>query len=559
MSGSLFVHLLVALAAALVGGAVALWLRQSIIVGFLIAGLVLSPFTPGIVGPSETIDAVAEVGIVFLMFAVGVQLSLRDLLRVGRLSIAGGLVQVALTMALAGALALALGFGVVESLVFGAVIANSSSTVLSKVLLERGELDTGYARASLAWSSVQDISTVVLVAAFSALSPAQTGESQLRLLGEAAVFLFGVVPASLWLLPWVFGRASVLRSREVFILLVATVALGMAWTASYLGISIALGAFLAGVAVGESPTAHRILGDAIPLRDIFSGIFFVSIGMSIDPAFVAENGGLVAIALLLTVAGKGALSAGVALALGATPRTAILLGAGLAQSAEFSFLLAHVARGLELIDATLFGVLLSSAALSILVAPQVMGAGARLVPVVQRTRLARRSEGEPQRHEERPQGHAIVCGHGRVGSVVAGLLDRFGAGVVVIDEEPQIVHELRGRGVRALLGDAAQAPVLEGAGVARARLLVVCVPERMEVRRIVEHAQAANPRLVILARAHSRRERDELYARGVAEVVLGEQELALELGRRSAQVLGLEAAALERELEAMRRGEPESG
>jgi CPA2 family monovalent cation:H+ antiporter-2 len=558
MSGSLFVHLLVALAAALVGGAVALWLRQSVIVGFLIAGLVLSPFTPGFVGPSETIDAVAEIGIVFLMFAVGVQLSLRDLLRVGRISIAGGLVQVALTMALGAAVGLALGFGAAESLVFGAVVSNSSSTVLGKVLGERGELDTGYARTSLAWSSVQDISTVVLVAAFSALSPAQGGQSQLRLLAEAAVFLFGVVPASLWLLPWVFARASVMRSREIFILLVATVALGMAWTASFLGISIALGAFLAGVAVGESPTAHRILGDAIPLRDIFSGIFFVSIGMSIDPSFLAEHAALVAVTVLLTVVGKGALSAGVALALGSTPRTAILLGAGLAQSAEFSFLLAHVARGLGLIDATLFGALLSSAALSILLAPRVMDAGSRLLPFFQRTRLARRSEREPSRPST-PDGHAIVCGCGRVGSVVSGLLGRFGAALVVIDEDPQIVQELRRRGVHALLGDAAQAPVLDGAGVARARLLVVCVPERMAVRRIVEHAQAVNPGLVILARAHSHRERNELYARGVAEVVLGEQELALELGRRSAQVLGLESGTLERELEALRRSESAPG
>lgn len=233
---------------------------------------------------------------------------------------------------------------------------------------------------------------------------------------------------------------------------------------------------------------------------------------------MAETGGLVAIAVLLRVVGKGALSAGVALALGATPRTAILLGAGLAQLAESSFLLAHVARRLDLIDATLFGVLLSSAALSILPAPRVMGAGSRLFPVVQRTRLARRSEREPPR-PERPEGHAIVCGYGRIGSVVAGLLGRFGATVLVIDEEPQLVHELRQRGVPALLGDAAQAPVLDGAGVGQARLLVVCVPERMSVQ-------------------------------GVAEVVLGEQDLALELSRRSAQVLSLEVAALERVLDA---------
>jgi CPA2 family monovalent cation:H+ antiporter-2 len=552
MTGNLFVHLLIAIAAALVGGAVALWLRQSAILGFLVAGLMLSPFTPGFVGPSETIEAVAEVGIIFLMFAVGVQLSLRELLRVGRISLAGGLVQVTLTIALAGAAGLALGFGAVESLVFGAVISNSSSTVLSKILVERGEVETGWARTSLAWSSVQDISTVVIVAVFSALSPSRGEDQQVVLLVKAAVFLFAVVPAALWLLPRVFGRASVLRSREIFILLVATVALGMAWAASLLGISLALGAFLAGVAVGESPTAHRILGDAIPLRDIFSGVFFVSIGMTIDPRFVVEHAGLVMVTVLLTIAGKGALCGVLAFALGCSLRTSVMLGAGLAQSAEFSFLLAHAARELGLIDAALFGAMLASAALSILLAPAVTAGAGRLLPLLQRTRLSWQREHEAGATPA-PKSHAIVCGHGRVGHVVTGLLERFGASLVVIDEDPRVVRGLRERGARAFLGDAAQASLLDRAGVASARLLVICIPERMAVRRIVDHAQDVNPRLVILARAHSDRERDELYQRGVAEVVHGEQELALELSRRSGQVLGFDAPALEQAIDALRR------
>jgi CPA2 family monovalent cation:H+ antiporter-2 len=283
--GALFVHLLIALAAALVGGAVAVWLRQSVILGFLLAGIALSPFTPGPVGPSAAIAAVAEVGVIFLLFAVGVQVSLRDLLRVGRVSVVGGLLQVMLTIALAAALGLWFGLGGVESFAFGAVISNSSSTVMSKVLLEREEMETAHARVAIAWSSVQDVSTVLLVAVFSALAPGGGEASTLLSLAKAAGFLMLVVPASLWLLPWLFGRASVSGSREVFILLVATVALGMAFAASLLDVSLALGAFFAGVAVGGSPTAHHILGDAIPLRDIFSGVFFVSIGMSIDPAW----------------------------------------------------------------------------------------------------------------------------------------------------------------------------------------------------------------------------------------------------------------------------------
>jgi CPA2 family monovalent cation:H+ antiporter-2 len=543
----------VALAAALVGGALALRLRQSVILGFLLAGLAVGPFTPGFVAPGEVIGAVAEVGIVFLMFAVGVQLSLRELLQVGRVSIVGALAQVTLTIALAGALALAFGFGAIESFVFGAVISNSSSTVLSKILFERGEVETGYGRLALAWSSVQDISTVLLVALFSALSPSADGAHGV-LLGKAALFLLGIAPAALWLLPRLFDGPTVLRSREIFILLVATVALGMAWAASLFGVSLALGAFLAGVAVGESPTAHRVLGDAIPLRDIFSGVFFVSIGMSIDPAFVVDHAGLVAATVLLTIAGKGALCAIVALALGCTPRTSLFVAASLAQSADFSFLLANIGRQLGLIDATFYGALLAGAALSILFAPGVTTAARALLPLLQRTWLGTRGAREAP-GASLLDGHAIVCGYGRVGGVVAGLLERFAARVVVIDEDPQLIAALRKRRLHALLGDAAQPTVLDRAGVARARVLIICIPERMAVRRIVDHARQANPGLLVLARTHSNPERTRLYQRGVAEVVMGELELALELGRRSRQALGFEPTALEGALESLRRGD----
>jgi CPA2 family monovalent cation:H+ antiporter-2 len=550
--GSLFVLLLIALAAALVGGTLALWLRQSVIVGFLLAGLALGPFTPGVVGPSGAIAAIAEVGVIFLLFAVGVQLSLRDLLGVGRVAIGGGLLQVGLTIAVAAALGRLLGLGAVESFAFGAVISNSSSTVISKVLLERGELETGHARLAIAWSSVQDISTVLLVAVFAMLAPGGGDGAELVSVAKGAAFLFLLVPAALWLLPWLFRHAAVSGSREIFILLVVTVALGMAWAASLLGVSVALGAFFAGVAVGESPTAHRILGDAIPLRDIFSGVFFVSIGMSVDPALVLRYWPLVGVTVLLTTAFKGVLSAGLALALGCTPRVALLVGAALAQSAEFSFLLAQVGRQSGLLGEPVFGSLLGGAALSIVLAPAVMRAAAALGPRAQRL-LATRPDREGPPVAEPPAGHAIVCGYGRVGSVVADLLVRLGAPPIVIEEDARLVAELRARGARALFGDAAQGHVLDRAGIAHARLLVTCIPERMAVRRVLDHVQAVNPGAVVLARAHSERERRELYRRGVREVVLGELELALELARRSGQVLGFEPAQVESAIESRRR------
>jgi len=557
--GSLFVLLLIALAAALVGGTLALWLRQSVIVGFLLAGVALGPFTPGFVGPSGAIAAVAEVGVIFLLFAVGVQLSLRDLLPVRRVAIGGGLLQVALTIAIAAALGRLLGLGAVESFAFGAVISNSSSTVISKILIERGELETSHARLAIGWSSVQDISTVLLVAIFAMLAPGGGDGAELVSILQGAAFLFVLVPAALWLLPWLFGHAAVSGSREIFTLLVVTVALGMAYAASLLDVSLALGAFFAGVAVGESPTAHRILGDAIPLRDIFSGVFFVSIGMSIDPAFVVDYWPLVAITVLLTIAFKGLLSAGLAYALGCTPRLALLVGAALAQSAEFSFLLAQVGRQSGLLGEEVFGSLLGGAALSIVLAPAVMHGAVALAPRAQRLLGARPDRGALA--ADGPlAGHAIVCGYGRVGSVVAELLARLGAPALVIEEDARLAAELRAQGAHALFGDAAQAHVLDRAGLARARLLVICIPERMAARRVLDHVRAVNPQVVVLARAHSERERRELYRRGVREVVLGELELALELSRRSAEVLGFEPERVESAIEARRRDdEAESG
>jgi CPA2 family monovalent cation:H+ antiporter-2 len=274
--------------------------------------------------------------------------------------------------------------------------------------------------------------------------------------------------------------------------------------------------------------------------------------MSVDPAFVVQYWPLVAATVLLTIAFKGLLSAGLAVALGCTPRVALLVGAALAQSAEFSFLLAQVGRQSGLLGEAVFGSLLGGAALSIVLAPAVMRAAVALGPRAQRL-LGARPEREGPPAPALPAGHAIVCGYGRVGSVVTDLLARLGAPAIVIEEDARLVAELHARGAHALFGDAAQGHVLDRAGLARARLLVICIPERMAVRRVLDHVQAVNPQAVLLARAHSERERRELYRRGVQEVVLGELELALELARRSGQVLGFEAARVESAIEARRR------
>ena len=548
-SGGLLVHLVTALGAALVGAAVALRLRQPLILGYILAGVAIGPFTPGLIGNSDAIAELAEIGIVFLMFVIGVQLSLRELLRASKIAVAGGLAQVIVMIGLGYLVGRALGWSDLQSYAFGAVISNSSSTVLGKLLSDRGELESRHARLGLAWSSVQDISSVVIVAVLAFASPSARGMGPL--LAKAALFFFVVVPLSVWVLPWVLRRASAFRSREFFSLAVITLALAMAGGASLLGVSLALGAFLTGVVVGESDLSHRILGDATPIRDVFSGIFFVSIGMLLDPRFLLDSWALVLLTVAMIVLVKGAVTAVIARGLGCSTRLAVLLGAGLAQSAEFSFLLARIGLEEGALTTPIFNLLLSATVVTILISPLVSSAA----PALLRRAQAGRPENTPEDAAPLPAfaHHAIVCGYGRVGSIVCALLERHASPFVVIEEDLKIVEALRRRGVTALFGDAGLSVVLDRAHLRSADLLILCIPERMAVRRALEHAREVSEATSVLARTHSYEDRAFLQDKGAREAVIGELELALELGRSALARFGVADELIEQSIDETRR------
>ncbi|WP_437476899.1 cation:proton antiporter [Sorangium sp. So ce1014] len=549
-SSGLLAHLVTALGAALLGAAVALRLRQPLIIGYVLAGVAIGPFTPGIIGDTQAITELAELGIIFLMFVIGVQLSMRELLRAGRIAILGGLLQVAVMIGAGYLVGRALGWGHVESYAFGAVVSNSSSTVLGKVLSDRGELDSRHAQLGIAWSSVQDISTVALVAVLGFLSPSSKAVGPL--IGKAALFFFVVVPLSFWALPWALRRASALRNREFFALVVVTLALAMAGGASLLGVSLALGAFLTGVVVGESDMAHRILGDAIPLRDIFSGIFFVSIGMLLDPAFLLRSWALVLVTVALILLVKGAVTAVIARWMGCSTRLAVLVGAALGQSAEFSFLLARIGFEEGALTAPVFNLLLSATVVTILLSPMVNA----LAPALLRRVQSRRGSDAQGGDTTVPAGieqHAIVCGYGRVGSIVCGLLQQHSKPYVVIEEDLRAVESLRAQGVTVVFGDAGLPEVLDRAQLRTAHLLILCIPERMAVRRALEHAREVSPGATVLARTHSHEDRVFLQERGADEAVIGEMALALELGRRALHRFRVEPSVIEHSLAVVRR------
>ncbi|MCK6588507.1 MAG: cation:proton antiporter [Polyangiaceae bacterium] len=541
--GILF-HLATAMTAALVGAFIALRLRQSVIVGYLLAGHVIGPFTPGFVGHTGTVESLAEIGIVFLMFVVGVQLSFRELVRAGRVALLGAAMQVPLTIAGGFGLARLADFTFLEALFFGAVVSNSSSTVLVKVVAERGQSDAGSTRTALAWSSVQDVSTVLLVAVLSALSTAERSHADLtETLWKSALFVGVLVPLALFALPRLFVKISALRNREIFVLAAGCVALGMSYVSAQLGVSAALGAFLAGAILGDSHLSHRIVGETMPLRDVFSGLFFVSVGMLIDPHFVLRNVPLVLFGTACIVVFKGALSLIIARVLRSSWTAAAMIGATLAQSAEFSILMARIGQSLGAVSDKVFNTMLSSTALSILIAPHV----ARAAQPLGRW-LARRNE-EDEAPPPALDDHVIVCGYGRVGQVVTGLLHNSDVPFIVIDEDEHVIRPLRKAGGRALIGDASRSFVLERAGVARAKMVIIALPDQVVARQVIEHARALNANIAVVARTHSETDRRRLRSMGINEAVLGEFELAFELGRRALGAAGLASEAIEAAIE----------
>ena len=540
----LLVTLALALIAATIGAAVAVRLGQSAILGYIVVGVLIGPYTAGPVAEPGTVAALADIGLVFLMFAIGLELSIGDLARVGRVAVIGGSIQVLALVVIGYLVGLALGFGQLESLFFGAFISQSSSMVMAKILGERGELDTRHGHLVLGWATLQDISTVVLVVVLGGLALGGDLVSNLGLaIGKAVLFVAILLPVGLKVLPWALGHVARLRNREVFVLSVVAVALGTAYASEFFGLSLALGAFLAGLLVSESDISHHILGELAPLRDVFAGIFFVSVGMLVDPAFVVMAFGLVAIAVVLVVIVKGAMIAGLSRLLGMPGRTAALAGIALAQSGEFSFLLARLGVDAGVVGQQMFSLMLASAGVSIAMAPTLH----RFAPALLRRtdRLLSGRHPPPVLPEGGPEAlgrYAVLCGYGRVGRLVADALERRGLPYLVIEVDPRVCSMLRERGVPVVQGLAESSYIRNRANLDHAQVLIVTLPDPFALQQVVHHVRADHPRLPIIARARTAAERAFLQGEGVSEIVVAETEVALEMARYTLGRLGVSAA-----------------
>lgn len=564
----------VAVAAALLGGAVAARLRQPVIIGYLLAGIIIGPFGPGLVQDGERIAILAEVGIVLLLFALGVEFSIRELRRLGRVALPGAVAQIGIVIVVVAVLMAAFGFGARAAFVIGACISISSTIVVLKSLLDRGELDSLHGRIAIGWMIVQDIATIVFIVA---LPPLAGGDAVLPIVIaviKAAIFLALAYVLGTRLLPWLFVTVARLGSNELFLLAVVSTALLTAFVSSAVfGLSLALGAFVAGLVVSESDLAHQAAAEVTPFRDLFAVFFFVSVGMLLDPAPLVGDLGLVAVLVFIAVVGKSVVSAILGRALGVPSRSAILLGAAVAQVGEFSFILAENALHLELIDPRAYNLILGTAVVTILASSLAWRVGDALVPFAERhleafgsdlpaflRAPARATPAVDSRTEQQLAVEAdgqrptvVVLGAGRVGRVVIKATRRRGFRCVVVDRDPQRLDEAAALGAVTIYGDAASPEILKRCGLDHARVLVVAIGDPLAAPIAAERALRLNPRLAVASRARGRRQIETLRRLGVNRVSDPEAEVAFELARHALQRMGVSSQELAGVVSGLRR------
>jgi CPA2 family monovalent cation:H+ antiporter-2 len=533
-----------ALGFAVVGGFVAVRLGLPPLVGYLLAGIAVGPFTPGFVADPALARQLAELGVILLMFGVGIHFSLRDLLAVRRIAVPGAMVQIATTTALALGASVLLGFDVMSGLIIGLAVSVASTVVLIRSLLERGLIDSIHGRVAVGWLIVQDLFIVVVLVLLPALAAVAEGsapgaEPIAMTLGLTVVrvvalgllmFLVGVR-----LIPWLLEHVARSGSRELFTLCVLALAFGLAFgSAQIFGVSFALGAFLAGAAISESDLSHEAAAQALPLRDAFAVLFFVSVGMLFDPTFLLAAPLAIAAILGIIVICNGLVALAIVLVLGYSLRTGLVVAVGLAQIGEFSFLLSDLGLRLGLTTPAGHNLILAVAILSITLNSFLFRALDPIERWLRRSALAERLAARGPtfvadvEHAPERRGFALLCGYGRVGSVVAEALNKRGFSVVVVDLDRRKVESLRRTGADAIYGDAANPALLIHLGLERARVLVIAISDPAAARRIVAVAHQLRPELDIVVRTHSEDEWRHLRS-DRTEAVLGEREIAIQL------------------------------
>jgi len=525
---------------ALVFGFVAVRLRIPPLVGYLLAGIALGPFTPGLVADADFAAQLAEIGVILLMFAIGLHFSFSDLFRTRHIALPGALAQMAVATTIGATLAIAWGWGLGAGILFGLSLSVASSVVLLRALEQRKALDSPEGKIAMGWLIVEDLAMVLVVVILPVLAQPD-GDIALAIvvvLVKIAAFVALSLVVGTRLVPWVLTHVSRTGSAELFTLAVLAIALGIAYgSAELFAVSLALGAFFAGVVLSESELSQRAAADSLPLKDAFSVLFFVSVGMLFDPSILLRDPLSVLAVLLVILLGKSAVAFAIVKAFGHSAATALTISASLAQIGEFSFILASLGVALRILPVEGRDLVLAGAILSIALNPLAFLAIPSLSTRLQR--LSRNATPSAPLTEQPAEGghravpardHAVLVGYGRVGVEIAAMLERANAPFIVIERDHTLVANVRQRGGFAVHGDAVLDVVLEAAGIRHARVIVILVPDGFQACRVLAIARALNPTIKAAVGAERETELACLASMGANIATTGERELVLALG-----------------------------
>ena len=547
----LIAALAIGLTMAFFGGILATRFRLPPLIGYLLAGIAVGPFTPGFVADANIAAQLSEIGVILLMFGVGLHFSFGDLLAVRRIAVPGALVQIAVATLLGLGVTQLWGWSLGQGLVFGLALSVASTVVLLRALEERGTLDTEKGKIAVGWLVVEDLVMVLALVLLPALAPLLTGGAQesvsagslltslLLTIGKVIIFVAVMLIVGRRFIPWLLARVARLGSRELFTLAVLGTALGIAYGAGVLfDVSFALGAFFAGVVVNESKFSHQAAEDALPFQDAFAVLFFVSVGMLFNPVILLTAPLLVLATALIIIVGKTVAAFLIVRALRYHTSTALTVAFSLAQIGEFSFILAALGRDLNLLSEQGQNLILAGAILSITLNPFLF----RLITPL-RAWLERRSPSSagaatvPEGAAVTVHGHAVVVGYGRVGRLVGQALQARRLPLVIVEQDDTLVEDLRAQGLTVIYGDAARTHVLRQAGLPEAGVVIVATPDAIQAQLVTEHVRRVNPRVHIIARTHDEHTQQVLEQLGANDVLFGEQELGEAIGMQAVKVL----------------------
>jgi len=540
------------------------WAKLPVILGYLLGGIAVGPYGLGWVQEPATIESLANVGVILLLFTLGLEFSFKELLRVGKIAIFGGIAQILLTTGAGMAIGKVLGFDMLQAVFFGYLIALSSTMIVLKTLMARGELDSGHGRVMIGILLVQDMSVVPFMVIIPAIGGAGGGSELWLALGIAALkavaFIGLMLVIGIWGLPWLFRRVAGLRSRELFLLTVITLCLAAAFGTYAFELSPAFGAFVAGLLIGQSAFARQSFADIVPLRDIFVALFFVSLGMLVNMRFVGGNIGTITVVVLSVIIIKFIITALIPWVFGYSLKTALFTGVGLIQIGEFSFVLAGIGRETGIIPPYLYSLTLTSAIITMLITPLALGLASRFYKRLIQSKkftgfIVRHPDPYWQHRDWQLSGHAVICGHGRVASTLTTALDRRKLSYLVIDLDPDVILKLHLKGVPAIYGDAGNPDILAHAQLEKARIFICAFSDFMSTEMASRHALAINPKLDIVARVHRDADAELLKGIGVSQLIRPEFEASLEITRHTLHRFGLTGVEIQHILSGFREGE----